>query len=262
MRSKSKKGNRGMQGKENKGSVIFGWGCGKSYEENKPIGGLWAFWKKAGNRKCEASEELLYYEGRTKKSGFGIGCGVAGEARWKDYVTGTEEEGMAEPVECRVETGGCYAKAEREFSAKAGKELIFDTYIVYFSSQDVDGPLYDAAVQECRRCREIGYDRLKAEQKEAFRTFWKYGDVKIKGDDRLCQGIRFNLFHIMQAAGRDGKPEWGQKGYRGKDMRDIIFGIQRCISCRYLSIPLPQSPRLCWNTVIPRWNRPGHGREC
>ena len=82
---------------------------------------------------------------------------------------------MAEPVECRVETGGCYAKAEREFSAKAGKELIFDTYIVYFSSQDVDGPLYDAAVQECRRCREIGYDRVEGGQKERLPPFLEYG---------------------------------------------------------------------------------------
>ncbi len=191
--------------------------------KTNPLVDYGPFGKRLETEKCEASEELLYYEGRTKKSGFGIGCGVAGEARWKDYVTGTEEEGMAEPVECRVETGGCYAKAEREFSVKAGKELIFDTYIVYFSSQDVDGPLYDAAVQECRRCREIGYDRLKAEQKEAFRTFWKYGDVRIKGDDRLCQGIRFNLFHIMQAAGRDGKTGMGAKGLSGEGYEGHYF---------------------------------------
>lgn len=191
--------------------------------KTNPLVDYGPFGKRLETEKCEASEALLYYEGRTKKSGFRIGCGVAAEARWKSGRSDEEEERAVEPAECRMETGGCYAKAEREFLAEAGKELVFDTYIVYFSSQEATGSLYDAAARECGQCREIGYERLKAEQREAFRAFWKYGDVKIKGDDRLCQGIRFNLFHIMQAAGRDGKTGMGAKGLSGEGYEGHYF---------------------------------------
>ena len=37
-------------------------------------------------------------------------------------------------------------------------------------------------------------------------------DVKIYDDEALQQGIRFNLFHIMQSAGRDGTNRNGRKG--------------------------------------------------
>lgn len=191
--------------------------------KTNPLVDYGPFGKRLETEKCEASEALLYYEGRTKKSGFRIGCGVAAEARWKSGRSDEEEERAVEPAECRMETGGCYAKAEREFLAEAGQELVFDTYIVYFSSQEATGSLYDAAARECGRCREIGYERLKAEQREAFRAFWKYGDVKIKGDDRLCQGIRFNLFHIMQAAGRNGKTGMGAKGLSGEGYEGHYF---------------------------------------
>lgn len=191
--------------------------------KTNPLVDYGPFGKRLETERCEASEALLYYEGRTKKSGLRIGCGVATEAGWKNSGSGEGEEMAAEPLECRVETGGCYAKAEREFAAEAGKELVFDTYIVYFSSQDASGSLYDASVQECGRCREIGYERLKEEQREAFHNFWKYADVKIKGDDRLCQGMRFNLFHIMQAAGRDGKTGMGAKGLSGEGYEGHYF---------------------------------------
>ena len=191
--------------------------------KTNPLVDYGPFGKRLEKERCEASEELLYYEGRTKKSGLRIGCAVATDGKWENYGTGMKDERVAIPAKLRMEAGECYAEAVREYPAQEGEELVFDTYIVYFSSRDTDGSLYDAAIRECGRCKETGYEELKEKQREAFRAFWEYGDVKVKGDDGLCQGIRFNLFHIMQAAGRDGRTGMGAKGLSGEGYEGHYF---------------------------------------
>lgn len=191
--------------------------------KTNPLVDYGPFGKRLKKERCEASEELLYYEGRTKKSGLKIGCAVAADAKWENCRAGMKEERGAIPAKQQMKAGECCAEAVREYRVQEGEELVFDTYIVYFSSRDTDGSLYDAAVRECGRCKEIGYEALMEKQREAFRAFWKYGDVKVKGDEGLCQGIRFNLFHIMQAAGRDGKTGMGAKGLSGEGYEGHYF---------------------------------------
>ena len=53
--------------------------------------------------------------------------------------------------------------------------------------------------------------------------FWKKADIKIEGDEELQQGIRFNLFHIMQSAGRDGRTGMGAKGFSGEGYEGHYF---------------------------------------
>ena len=64
---------------------------------------------------------------------------------------------------------------------------------------------------------------MKEKQRKAFYDFLKYGYVSIRGNDGLCQGIRFNLFHIMQAAGRDGRTGMGAKGLSGEGYEGHYF---------------------------------------
>lgn len=53
--------------------------------------------------------------------------------------------------------------------------------------------------------------------------FWSKADIKIEGDEELQQGIRFNLFHIMQSAGRDGRTGMGAKGLSGEGYEGHYF---------------------------------------
>lgn len=53
--------------------------------------------------------------------------------------------------------------------------------------------------------------------------FWSKADIKIEGDSGLQQGIRFNLFHIMQSAGRDGRTGMGAKGLSGEGYEGHYF---------------------------------------
>ncbi|MEG2395354.1 MAG: glycoside hydrolase family 65 protein, partial [Ruthenibacterium sp.] len=77
------------------------------------------------------------------------------------------------------------------------------------------------------RCLESaeksGFVPLAALQSKAMADFWQCADVIIQGNDSLQQGVRFNLFHCMQAAGRDGRTGMGAKGLSGEGYEGHYF---------------------------------------
>ncbi|HEY9791367.1 MAG TPA: glycosyl hydrolase family 65 protein [Candidatus Obscuribacterales bacterium] len=89
-------------------------------------------------------------------------------------------------------------------------------YAAYVTS--VDQPkeellsLAKAAVGEAK---QVGFASLCSEQKEFLTKFWQHADIQIIGDDALQQGIHFNRFHVLQAAGRDGRAGVPAKGLTG-----------------------------------------------
>ena len=68
-----------------------------------------------------------------------------------------------------------------------------------------------------------GMDSLLKQQRQYMDSFWEKADIQIEGDTALQQGIRFNLFHIMQAAGRDGRTGMGAKGLSGEGYEGHYF---------------------------------------
>lgn len=56
------------------------------------------------------------------------------------------------------------------------------------------------------------YQIEKEKHIKEWEYFWENSDIKISGDDELQKGIRHNLFHLNQAAGRDGKTNIAAKG--------------------------------------------------
>ncbi|WDC84366.1 hypothetical protein PL321_00560 [Caloramator sp. mosi_1] len=69
----------------------------------------------------------------------------------------------------------------------------------------------------------FGYNALKEEQKKYMDNFWYRADIEIDGDDFLQQGIRFNMFHILQSTGRDGLTNIGAKGLTGEGYEGHYF---------------------------------------
>ena len=114
--------------------------------------------------------------------------------------------------------------------SKEGECVTLDKFICYSTSLDMEKEKLEAFVQdELAAAKSEGYEKLKEQQKSYMQDFWKTADVEIKGNEELQQGLHFNLFHIIQSAGRDGKTEWGQKDFPERDTKVIISGIQRCM---------------------------------
>ena len=109
-------------------------------------------------------------------------------------------------------------------SAKAGECVTLDKFICYSTSLDMEKEKLEAFVQdELAAAKSEGYEKLKEQQKNYMQDFWKTADVEIKGNEELQQGLHFNLFHIIQSAGRDGKTGMGAKGLSGEGYEGHYF---------------------------------------
>ena len=157
----------------------------------------------------KSDEDYILYQGETKNSKLSMACGsvVVTDGHMTECVIG-EEDGYT----------------SYEVYAEEGKEVTFEKMIAYTSELDMPKeeilPFIRAKLSEAK---VLGYDKYEALQKEKMDEFWSKADIKIEGDEELQQGIRFNLFHIMQSAGRDGRTGMGAKGLSGEGYEGHYF---------------------------------------
>ncbi|MFC4025248.1 glycoside hydrolase family 65 protein [Oceanobacillus longus] len=67
------------------------------------------------------------------------------------------------------------------------------------------------------------FENLLAEQKAYLDNFWSVGDVKISGDEHLQEGIRFNLYQLLQSVGKDSISNIAAKGLSGEGYEGHYF---------------------------------------
>ncbi|MEV6595458.1 glycosyl hydrolase family 65 protein [Actinoplanes sp. NPDC051346] len=93
-----------------------------------------------------------------------------------------------------------------------GEPLRLDKFLAYaWGVQDpVDNAL--AARDEAVRW---GFDALLARQREYLDDFWETADVEVDGDPEVQQGVRFGLFHVLQAGAQAGPHPIAAKGLTG-----------------------------------------------
>ncbi len=122
-------------------------------------------------------------------------------------------------------------------------------------------PLREKAEQELARVRALGFDKLAAEQYDYVSAYWKRADVSIKARDmakdkpkdaspsaqaaaneevkRLMQGLYFSMFHLLQAAGRDGHTNIGSKGLTGEGYEGHYFWDTEMFSAPFFQYTAP-----------------------
>ena len=83
--------------------------------------------------------------------------------------------------------------------------------------------ILDHALKVLENAVDQGYSRLIEEQYEFLTDYWYKSDIEIKGDIALQQAIRFNLFHLLQSVGRDGKTNMCAKGLTGEGYEGHYF---------------------------------------
>lgn len=161
--------------------------------------------------KLKGEEEAVYYEGTTQNSGLTMAVGCGHRLGAEDY-----------DVSCEVNEYSAYVTFK--LRGKKQEPVVLEKYIAYSSSLDEPGDeLEDFIYAQLREAKELGFDREKELQAAYMYDFWDGADIRIKGDDSLLQGLRFNMFHIMQGAGRDGKTGLGAKGLTGEGYEGHYF---------------------------------------
>lgn len=113
---------------------------------------------------------------------------------------------------------------EYDFAAEQGHTITLEKLTVYTDSLDMDkGAMLPFVNGELTAFAADGYDKEFAAHAAMMEHFWETADIRVDGDVPLQQGLRFNLYHIMQASGRDGRTGMGAKGLSGEGYEGHYF---------------------------------------
>ncbi len=161
-----------------------------------------------------AGADLLALEHRTRHSGFSLVSAIAHRA--------AAPHGVRHAV---VQDGAAQRVAEvLEASLRPGDTFTLTKVGAYFTSRDyAPETLLDRARTELAAAHAVGFEALAREQADYLQTFWAEADIAVDGDEALQQGIRFNLFHLLQSVGRDGKTNIAAKGLTGEGYEGHYF---------------------------------------
>ena len=168
---------------------------------------------KIGARKADGT--CIAMQQFTKNSGLVICCAAEHVCAADGMAAGAGETGSS----FVTENGTTWITQRMLF---AGDTLDLEKKICYTAGKAAEADtLFAEAVSMCRQAP--AFAQLAADQRAYLDAFWEGAGMSIEGDDALLQGLRFNLFHILQSAGRDGLRSVCAKGLSGEGYEGHYF---------------------------------------
>ncbi|TDO78301.1 alpha,alpha-trehalose phosphorylase [Halanaerobium saccharolyticum] len=138
-----------------------------------------------------------------------------------------------------------------EISAVEGEEYTIDKIVgINHCKEEAENPL-SAARASVARASITGFENLVEEQAEFMSGYWQDVDVKIEGAEALQQAFRFNAFHILQAAGKDGQTSVAAKGISGEHYEGHYFWDTESYILPFFAF---QRPEVARNLLLYRYN--------
>ena len=89
-----------------------------------------------------------------------------------------------------------------QLAARRGETITLERYVALTCSEDLRQRVVADLDAELDAAVEQGWDAALEEQRAAWAELWQRCDVQIEGDDPAQLGLRFCLFHLLQAAPR------------------------------------------------------------
>jgi len=164
------------------------------------------FWNEISK---ESSPGIAIVTAETKKTFFHVATGIT-------YSIITDSK----PVKGIIKSTRKEKYADNVVSVKIkmGTETVIYKYGAVLSSENHPKPkLAQLTRKKLKEARIIGYDKLFAQHSDVWKKTWEKCDITIEGDAAAQQGIRFNIFQLMQTyTGADERLNIGPKGFTGE----------------------------------------------
>ncbi|MFD1412869.1 glycoside hydrolase family 65 protein [Oceanobacillus jeddahense] len=109
------------------------------------------------------------------------------------------------------------------FTCETGKPIRFTKYNVYTDTRKHGKQLVDKAVEIQKELSIQPFQAIVKQQESYLNAFWELTDIKINGDEEMQRGIRFNLYQLLQSAGKDGLSNIAAKGLSGEGYEGHYF---------------------------------------
>lgn len=153
-------------------------------------------------------------------------------------------EGLAF-VDAGVEPGRVF----QTFAADVvpGTTVVLEKCVAY-ASGDADDPLAARTDVALQRAGAQGFDGLAARQAAVLEAFWNGADAEVADHPAITQALRFNLFHLVQSAGRSGVDGTAAKGLTGEGYEGHCFWDTEAFVLPVMAFVAPEVARamLAW----------------
>jgi len=152
----------------------------------------------------------------TRKTGFQVCHGMATRL----YLNKSELSVTGKPLGKEKGIANVF-----EVAMNPGDELIIEKYVAIHSSLCVDRPkLMKQAQLSVQKALTAGFDRLFEDHRRGWADKRETSDIRIEGDAAAQQGIRFNIFQLMQTyTGEDERLNIGPKGFTGEKYGGVTY---------------------------------------
>ncbi len=131
-----------------------------------------------------------------------------------------------------------------QISAETGKEIRLTKLLSYYTAAKEDSrKLLHRARRSIDHAWDRGLESIAEEQERWLSDYWKRSDVIVEGEPEVQQGVRFNLFHLVQAAGRSGCTNVAAKGLTGEGYEGHYFWDTEIYSIPYFTYTSPDIAR-------------------
>ena len=152
--------------------------------------------------------------------------------------------------------------------AQPGLGIRLSKYITYHTTHTASPQgLCDRAERTLNRAMGKGFQSILDDQQQYMDDFWRRSDIRISDIDpqrakrtttEIQQAIRFNLFHILQAAGRADTTGVAAKGLTGQAYEGQYFWDTEIYLLPFL---IYTSPRIAKNLLMFRYRLLDKARE-
>ena len=153
-------------------------------------------------------QEIQYLSSKTKKTEFTVALSAITEVYSND-----------QKINCSLTVRkDMYTSQIFTADLGSGESLDITKLVVLASSRNnQENQLKEYTTQKVNQLVNIGFDQLKNKHIGKWANIWQWCDIKIEGDLEAQQGIRFNIFQLLQTyTGKDSRLNIGPKGFTGE----------------------------------------------
>jgi maltose phosphorylase len=153
------------------------------------------------------------------------------------YVNGAKVEAAGDPYHDEKFVANTF-----ELTLAAGDELRIEKYMAVNSSlYQPKGKLMGHVKGKLNEAVQTGFDQLFEAHSQKWEKRWETADIMIKGDVAAQQGIRFNIFQLMQTySGDDERLNIGPKGFTGEKYGGVTYWDTEAYCLPFFMATAPQ----------------------
>jgi len=178
---------------------------------------------------------------------------LTGDGAWLSYETSGSKLamvcGMAHTIAAgsgslEVRDEGDVVRAVHTATVEPGRPLRIEKFVAYhYSGTRYRSELLFRLGETLEQARHAGADAIFAAHEEEIRSFWRDGDLEVEGSASFQFSLRFNLFHLMQAALRCEGHGIPAKGLTGEGYEGHYFWDTEIYELPYLIYTRPTIAR-------------------